>query len=243
MPEPSWMRTHGHTSVRRRRPLATYVLACGSAALIAGSVLQQPAALAESAAHQAAEQDYGPNTCLVGYVWREAVAGDVVCVTPEVRSQTRQDNALAGSRRSSSGGPFGPDTCLQGYVWREAVRDDRVCVTPTTRDQARRDNVSADSRRNDVRIGVATYGGGRQYSVRADRVNRGPGYVGLYRSTTRAIVRSWRPTVPAHPSVPGGYLAVKTGVPVCSGAANAYFRVRDGVSTRWSKRVYVCTTL
>jgi hypothetical protein len=87
------------------------------------------------------------DTCLKGYVWREAVANDHVCVTPAVRTQTRQDNALADSRRDPNGGPYGPDTCLSGYVWREAVANDHVCVTPATREQARSDNAAADSRR------------------------------------------------------------------------------------------------
>ena len=89
----------------------------------------------------------GPDACLKGYVWRGAVANDHVCVTPAVRTQTRQDNALADSRRNPNGGPYGPDTCLSGYVWREAVANDHVCVTPATRTQARSDNAAAASRR------------------------------------------------------------------------------------------------
>jgi hypothetical protein len=42
---------------------------------------------------------YGPNTCIAGYVWREAFAGDVVCVTPEIRSLVRQENRDAASHR------------------------------------------------------------------------------------------------------------------------------------------------
>jgi hypothetical protein len=40
-----------------------------------------------------------PDTCLQGYVWREAVPGDHVCVTPETRAQAAEDNSLAASRR------------------------------------------------------------------------------------------------------------------------------------------------
>jgi hypothetical protein len=32
---------------------------------------------------------YGPNTCIDGFVWREAFAGDVVCVTPARREAVR----------------------------------------------------------------------------------------------------------------------------------------------------------
>lgn len=36
---------------------------------------------------------YGPDTCISGYVWREAVANDRVCVTPAVREQAARDNS------------------------------------------------------------------------------------------------------------------------------------------------------
>ena len=88
-----------------------------------------------------------PDTCLTGFVWREAVPGDHVCVTPETRTQTREDNNLAASRRDPAGGAFGPDTCLTGFVWREAVPGDRVCVSPATRTQAQEDNILVASRR------------------------------------------------------------------------------------------------
>ena len=52
-------------------------------------------------------QDYGPNTCLNGFVWREAFPGDVVCVKPQVRSDAKADNAAAASRRDPSAG-YGP---------------------------------------------------------------------------------------------------------------------------------------
>jgi hypothetical protein len=86
------------------------------------------------------------DTCLQGYVWREAFPDDHVCVTPETRAQAAQDDSLAASRRSPTGGAYGPDTCLQGYVWREAVPSDHVCVTPETRTQTAEDNNLASSR-------------------------------------------------------------------------------------------------
>ncbi|MEV4575485.1 hypothetical protein AB0K16_19775 [Nonomuraea jabiensis] len=36
----------------------------------------------------------GPDTCLVGYVWREARPTDRVCVTPKVRDRTALENRL-----------------------------------------------------------------------------------------------------------------------------------------------------
>jgi hypothetical protein len=41
---------------------------------------------------------YGGNTCLSGYVWREARPSDLVCVTPETRAQTKYDNSQAKNR-------------------------------------------------------------------------------------------------------------------------------------------------
>lgn len=88
---------------------------------------------------------YGPQTCRSGFVWREASAQDRVCVVPETRDSTRQENALAAGRRAG-GGAYGPDTCLPGYVWREAFGGDKVCVPPKSRERARRDNARAGAR-------------------------------------------------------------------------------------------------
>jgi hypothetical protein len=84
----------------------------------------------------------GDDRCRQGYVWREAFTGDHVCVTPEVRQQTADDNGRDASRRD----PQRPGFCLQGFVWREAGANDHACVTPAARDQARRDKGSAQSR-------------------------------------------------------------------------------------------------
>ena len=81
--------------------------------------------------------------CIPGYVWREAVRDDHVCVTLETHTRTIQDNELAASRRNPSGGNYGPDTCKVGYVWRDAFDGDRVCVTVETRAQAKEDNEQA----------------------------------------------------------------------------------------------------
>jgi len=81
-----------------------------------------------------------------GYVWREAYPNDHVCVTPDIRTQARADNAAAASRVQPGGGPFGPDTCKQGYVWREARPSDHVCVTPATRTRAAQDNAEGPYR-------------------------------------------------------------------------------------------------
>lgn len=79
-------------------------------------------------------------TCKQGFVWREAVKGDYVCVTPQTRSQAQKDNESAMSRIQKKGGAYGKDTCRKGYVWREVNRFDHVCVTPDIRSQAAKDN-------------------------------------------------------------------------------------------------------
>jgi hypothetical protein len=61
---------------------------------------------------------YGPYTCAQSLVWREATAGDYVCVPPSVRTRAKQDNNAAASRVQPGGGAYGPDTCKPGWVWR-----------------------------------------------------------------------------------------------------------------------------
>jgi hypothetical protein len=46
--------------------------------------------------------EYGPDTCLQGYVWREAYEGDHVCVPPQSRTQAANDNAAAASRMAAN---------------------------------------------------------------------------------------------------------------------------------------------
>jgi hypothetical protein len=89
--------------------------------------------------------------CLQGYVWREAGPADQVCVSGAERADTRQENALAASRRAGAG-PYGPDTCRQGFVWREAFSGDHVCVPGASRTRARDSNAQAASRANPARL-------------------------------------------------------------------------------------------
>ena len=90
---------------------------------------------------------FGPDTCKIGFVWREAIPDDHVCVSPVTRDAVIQQNRQAALNRSREGGPFGPDTCLQGFVWRDAYPGDHVCVSTDARDEAARDNAQASSRR------------------------------------------------------------------------------------------------
>jgi hypothetical protein len=87
------------------------------------------------------------NDCIAGYVWREAVPNDHVCVTQATHDQAQLDNAQATARREPNGGPYGPDTCKQGFVWRGATDTDHVCVTGDVRTQTAQDNQLAATRR------------------------------------------------------------------------------------------------
>src|SRR4051812_8659126 len=54
---------------------------------------------------QADPLPYGPDTCIQGFVWREARPGDTVCVTPDVRSTVAQQNSTPGANRTLTPGP------------------------------------------------------------------------------------------------------------------------------------------
>jgi hypothetical protein len=122
----------GATASRRR--VLTRLAQAGGAALLAAAVGRPQA---RGAAAQGCP--YGANTCASGYVWREAFAGDVVCVVPSQRDQAASDNASAASRVD----PANPPYCLSGYVWRDAYDGDAVCVAPWVRDQVHYDNAQA----------------------------------------------------------------------------------------------------
>jgi len=246
------MSTHGSARARRR---------AAAAAVVAFVVT---AGLAAAAASAFAGGDYGPDTCLNGYVWRGAVSSDHVCVTPDVQDEIAQDNAQGAARRSPTGGAYGPDTCLQGYVWRDALAGDQVCVTPAARDQARSDNLEAATRRNELRTVIRTWrpnavrcdgdvcttnnDDAPRYRLLTDRINVGQALIILVRtdgSRPRQIWHRWV-SVRAHPTAPGGLLSYRTDQLQCDGAPNAYFRVMDGSSGRWSSRQAVsigCATL
>ncbi len=111
-------------------------------AISAIAALAAPLGTSTSAVAQA----FGPDTCRQGFVWREAIPSDHVCVTPASRALVSQENAQAPSRRNPTG-PYGSDSCISGFVWREAFGGDRVCVTPARRNAVRQENQLAASRR------------------------------------------------------------------------------------------------
>ncbi|CAN5634870.1 hypothetical protein BH11ACT6_BH11ACT6_15190 [soil metagenome] len=116
---------------------------CFIVAAAAGTAL---AGVGGSAVAQADPLPYGPDTCVSGFVWREARSGDTVCVTPAVRDAVSFQNASPGSNRDPNAGS-GPLSCSQGYVWREAFDGDTICVTPEVRSATLADNAAAASRR------------------------------------------------------------------------------------------------
>jgi hypothetical protein len=84
--------------------------------------------------------------CISGFAWREAFAGDNVCVKQGRPDQVREENKAARELVEPGGGAYGPDTCRQGYVWRESSPTDHVCVIPLSRSRVRLENALAPSR-------------------------------------------------------------------------------------------------
>lgn len=205
----------------------------------------------------AAGPDYGPNTCLVGWVWREAFPGDYVCVTPATRAQARADNAAAAARVDPRGA-YGPRSCVSGYVWREARASDLVCVTPATRAVAKADNAAAASRRASVLASWSTwlkpdtttcdgdvctrqFDGGPRHRVVVTNVNVGRVWLGVYVPGVASPRSGEYVTATRVAGRPGGVAVFRTNLPICSGTPNAYFRVKDMTSGRWSLRRPVST--
>src|SRR5215475_9717514 len=112
------------------RPLITLAAGTFTLAISLASVLAQQPGNQGAGISMAAS-----DTCKPGFVWREAVKSDHVCVSPQTRARTRAENETAGQRAMP-----GSDGCRQGYVWREAVPTDHVCVAPQSRAAASDDN-------------------------------------------------------------------------------------------------------
>lgn len=206
--------------------------------------------------------DFGADTCLVGFVWRDARSGDHTCVTPATRDQAGADNGQAVARREPNGGPFGPDTCKQGYVWREAFTGDHVCVVPAVRAQAAEDNAQADARRASLNLWTTRWNhpanvqcndgvcstDNNDYSaikINGDHFNSGTVSL-LIRADTGRIVWSGTAQASPHGGFAGGSFGYRTLQPTCSGAPNGYARAYDSTSQRWSAKVplrVTCATL
>jgi len=117
-----------------------------AAAAIIGAIIGGVIAGRSSDPAPAPALPYGPDTCKSGYVWRDAIPGDHICVRPARRSKAAHENSIAGSRVNPTGA-YGPNTCKAGFVWREAYSGDVVCVSGTRREQVRRENRDGPSHR------------------------------------------------------------------------------------------------
>jgi hypothetical protein len=116
-----------HAAAGWRRVLCLLVAALGLAVAMTAFAARPPQAAAAV-----------PNTCENGFVWREAVGGDLVCVTTQSRSTARAENQ-AGPGNTLPGSIF----CRNGFVWRESRPSDLVCVAPAARDRVRAENRAA----------------------------------------------------------------------------------------------------
>jgi hypothetical protein len=197
---------------------------------------------------------YGPNTCLEGYVWREAFPGDDVCVTPDRRQQTADENAQAASLVDPNGA-YGPDTCINGYVWREAGTDnpvfplqlitDHVCVTPDIRSQVwEENNVLALPRILEPDVWVMNdqqQNLGQPFLLWGTGFNPGQVWVGIYRTSDNALL--WGTDVTAvlggDPDSPQdyGFDNLQAGVGNCDETLNYtdYIALYDWTAQVWSR--------
>jgi hypothetical protein len=199
--------------------------------------------------------------CLQGYVWREAYAGDYVCVTPATRTEAAADNAAALNRVQPGGGAYGQYTCIQGYVWRQVVPNDYTCVTPAVRAAAAYDNSQAANRVALLDLWVTdwtppsqstqncsggvcttTQGGwnGPNFQINGDLFNDGPVLLEV-RHNDGSL--AWSTTVWAttYTGYPGGALYAQTPIGDCSGVPgtsdNEYVVAFDTMSGRWSAKL------
>ena len=196
---------------------------------------------------------YGPKACLEGWVWRQAIPTDYVCVTSAVRTQTAQDNAAAASRVNPNGGPYGPDTCLDGYVWREAYTNDHVCVVPATRAEAANDNAQATNRVASLNVWTTDWYPGSDtsfpyYKINGDHFNYGSVQVAIF-NDNGSPVKDWTTvTAQAQTGFIGGAWGWDSPTPDCSAdqlKIPGYAIAQDMTSGCYSEQVLVdyCYTL
>ncbi len=121
-------------------------VAGAAAAAIIGAIIGGALANRNDATPEPTPLPYGPDTCKDGYVWRDTIPGDHVCVRPASRTAAAHENAIAGSRVNPAGA-YGPNTCIVGFVWREAYTGDKTCVTGARRTQVHYENINGPSHR------------------------------------------------------------------------------------------------
>lgn len=205
----------------------------------------------------ASTTDPGPETCRQGYVWREARASDLVCVSPQTRTQVAADNAAKAGRWTN--GAYGPHTCIVPYVWREAFAGDDVCVSGSQRTLAAQDNAAGSSRKVLAKLWISKYtiaptdnGDGTSTTTSTDSIarlkingshyNYGTVKVAIRWSHNNALYWYGDVTASSHAGYAGGSFGKKTGKFDCSAPgkpANAYAYAYDTQSGRFSARVPV----
>ncbi|MBV6697507.1 hypothetical protein [Kitasatospora aureofaciens] len=201
-----------------RRILRSGVTTAMAAVLAFGGA----AALGPSSAQA---QDFGPDTCRQGFVWRDARPGDHVCVIPQHRDDAASDNSQVAVRTLQNG------FCVSSFVWREAWSGDHVCVIPQHRSDAASDNGQADDRRLAVRAWDGDSNGTLEIS--GDHFNIG-GQVRVEIRLNPAGSVQWTRTVTAtrHDGFAGGSFGVLTGHPFGCATKNAVARATDLTSGR-----------
>jgi len=224
--------------------------------ILAVAAMTAAATAVVAGASPAAADDFGPDTCLQGYVWRDATDGDHVCVRPSTRSQAHDDNDEADDRRDPDGGPFGPDTCQQGYVWREATDDDHVCVTPSTRSQTHSDNAEAANRRATLSLWISRWyppsdcdddcstsdNDVPRIQVNGDHFNVGRVWIGTYRRSNGHLIDGFWVSATARSGFVAGRFRHHTDELYCdSGSETRYIRAYDRISHRWSSKLGIRT--
>jgi hypothetical protein len=183
----------------------------------------------------AAMGNYGPDTCLEGWVWREAYTGDVVCVTPATRTQAAEDNAAASSRVVISRWPFKSKLCKSGYVWRQADPTDYVCVLPATAAQAQADNAQAANRRASLNIWLSTWTDPNLpwktcaqgtntvgVVVNGDHFNLATVTVGIYNLVNNATLASVTLPAIASPPLIAGTFSLTFNIPYCAPSLDSF---------------------
>lgn len=92
--------------------------------------------------------------CLRGYVWREIIPSDLICVTPQDRTASRKESTDSASHAFPDG------QCRQGYTWRdlfppnfgEEYPGDLACVTEAQRMREHGNNSAHSGRVNPTRL-------------------------------------------------------------------------------------------
>jgi hypothetical protein len=113
--------------------------------LVLGYILTSSQVLAQdrgptASSGRPAPQGSGPRPCIHGYVWREAIGPiDDVCVTPQTRQQTWDDNAQTDARRL----PGGCDVQTRFRLARIQPGRSRLRYSSSTRSSALRQFASA----------------------------------------------------------------------------------------------------